>query len=65
MDRRSIVLYLNKNGWTAQIIHDNLVGTVAKEATTYSTVTQYFREAQIGPGDAVPFSDAISPHIDR
>jgi hypothetical protein len=65
MDLRSIVLYLDKNGWAAKIIHDNLVGTVAREASAYSIVTKYFREAQIGPGDAVPFSDAISPHINR
>jgi hypothetical protein len=64
MDLRSIVLYLNKNRWTAQIIHDNLAGTVAKEATAYSAVTKYFHEAQIGPGNAVPFSGTISPHID-
>jgi hypothetical protein len=65
MDRRSIVLYLNKNGWTAQLIHDNLVGTVAKEATAYGTMTKSFREAQIGPGDSFSFSDVIARHIDH
>jgi hypothetical protein len=65
MDLRSMGLYLNKSGWRAEVIHDDLVETVAREATAHSTVTKYHREAQIGPRDAVPFSDALSPHIDH
>jgi hypothetical protein len=64
MDKRSIVLYLNRKGWTAQVMHDDLVATLGEEALAYITVTNYPWAARIIPRDATQFSDAISPHID-
>jgi hypothetical protein len=64
MDHQSIVLYLNNKGWPTQVIHNHLVATLGEEAIAYSTVTKYFREVQIGRNDAMPSSEAISPHID-
>jgi hypothetical protein len=64
MDQKSIVLSLNRNGWTARVIHHDLMDTLREEAIAYSTVTKYLREAQISLGDPTPSSDATSPHID-
>jgi hypothetical protein len=63
MDQKSIVLDLNRNGWMARVIHDDLVATLG-EAIAYGTVTKYLREAQTGRDDAMPLSEEISPHID-
>jgi hypothetical protein len=63
MDEQAIVLYLNRNGWTALVIHDNLVSTLCKEAIAYSTVRKYLREVQTSPGKTTRFSGA-SHHID-
>jgi hypothetical protein len=51
MYRKSIVLYLDRNGWTAQVIHRDLVATLGEQAIAYSAVTKYSREVQISPGD--------------
>jgi hypothetical protein len=32
MDQESIVLYLPRKGWTARVIHDDLVATLGEEA---------------------------------
>jgi hypothetical protein len=64
MDPRSIVLYLNRKGWMARVIHDDLVATLGEEAIAYSTVTKYIREAKTGPHDATALPEEISPHID-
>jgi hypothetical protein len=64
MDQRSVVLSLNRKGWMAPVIHDDLVATLGEEAIAYSTVTKYFREAQTGPDDATALPEEISPHID-
>jgi hypothetical protein len=64
MGQRSIVLYLNRNGWMARVIHDELEATLGEEAIAYGTVTKYLREAQTGRDDAMPSSAEISPHID-
>jgi hypothetical protein len=64
MDQKSIVLYLNRKGWMARVIHDDLVATLGDEAIAYSTVTKYLREAQTGPDDANPSSEEMSHHID-
>jgi hypothetical protein len=52
MDQKSIVLYLNRKSWMAQVIHDHLVATLGEEAIAYNTVRRYLREAQTGPDDA-------------
>jgi hypothetical protein len=52
MDQKSIVLYLNRKGWMARIIHDDRVATLGKEAIAYSTVMKYLSEAHTGPDDA-------------
>jgi hypothetical protein len=49
----------------AQVIRDDLVATLDKEATAYGTVTNYLRTARIIPRDAIPFSATTSPHIDE
>jgi hypothetical protein len=64
MDQRSIVLYLNRKGWMARVIHDDLVTTLGEEAIAHSTVTNYLREVQTGPDDASALPEEISPHID-
>jgi hypothetical protein len=65
MEERSIVLYLDRKGLIAQVIHDDLVPTLGEEATAYSTVTDSLRAALIIPCDGTPFSAATSPHIDE
>jgi hypothetical protein len=64
MDQRLIVLYLNRKGWVARVIHDDLAATLGEEAIAYSTVTKYLREAQAGPGDATALPEEISHHIE-
>jgi hypothetical protein len=44
MDQKSIVLYLNRKGWTAQVIHDDLVARLGEEAIAYRTMMKYLRE---------------------
>jgi hypothetical protein len=43
MDQRSICLYLNRKGFSAHAIHDELVQIVGSDAVAYSTVTFYLR----------------------
>jgi hypothetical protein len=64
MNQRSIALYLNRKGWTARVIQDDLVATLGGEAIAYGTLTKYLREAQTGPDDATQLPEGISPHID-
>jgi hypothetical protein len=45
MDRKSIALDLNRKGWMARVIHDDLVVTLGEEAIAYSTVTKYLRDS--------------------
>jgi hypothetical protein len=65
MDQRSIVLYHNRRGLTAQVIRNDLVATLGAEAMAYSTVTDYPRVTRIIPCDATPLSATISPHINE
>jgi hypothetical protein len=65
MDRRSIVLYLNRKGRTAQIIHDDLAAALSAEAIAYNTVTIYLRMARIIPPNATSLSAATPAHIDQ
>jgi hypothetical protein len=65
MDQKSIVLYLNRKGWTARVIHDDLVATLGEEAMEYSMVTKSLHEAQTSPDDTTSLSNATSPHIDE
>jgi hypothetical protein len=64
MNQKSIVLYLNRKGGTAPVMHENLVATLGEEAILYNTVRKYLREAKISPGDPTAFLDTISAHID-
>jgi hypothetical protein len=41
MDQRTICLYLNRKGLSAQTIHDELVQVLKSDAVAYSTVTSY------------------------
>jgi hypothetical protein len=65
MDQRLIVVYLNRKGWTLQVIHGDLVATLGEEAIAYSTATNYLRAAQIILRDATACSDATSIHLDE
>jgi hypothetical protein len=62
MDQRSIVLYRNRKGWMARVIHNDLVATLGEEAIAYRTVTKYLREVQTGPDDATALPEEMSPH---
>jgi hypothetical protein len=64
MDPRSIVLYLNRTGWMARVIHDDLAATLGEEAIACGSVTKYLCEAQTGPDDVTPLPEEISHHID-
>jgi hypothetical protein len=46
MDQKPIVLYIRMKGMTLDVIHDDLVRTLGKDAVAYSTVTEYARSAQ-------------------
>jgi hypothetical protein len=65
MDQRSIVLYSNRKGLTAQVVDDDLVATLGKEAIAYGRVTNDLRVARIIPRDATAFSAGTSPHVDE
>jgi hypothetical protein len=65
MNQGSIVLYLDRKGFTAQVIGDDLVVIFGEEAMAYSTVTNYRRAVRIIPSDATPFYSATSSHIDE
>jgi hypothetical protein len=43
MNRRSICLYLNRKGLSAQVIHDEFVQVLEADAIAYSAVTSYLR----------------------
>jgi hypothetical protein len=47
MDQKSIVLHLNRKGWTTRVIHNDVVATLCEEAIAYRTMMKYLREAQI------------------
>jgi precorrin-2 methylase len=64
MDQKSIVVYLNRKGWMARVIHYDLVARVGEEAIAYSIVRKYLREAQTCRDDAMPLSEEMSRHID-
>jgi hypothetical protein len=43
MDQRTICLYLNRKGFSAKVIHDELVQVLGSDVITYSTVRSYLR----------------------
>jgi hypothetical protein len=43
MDQRTICLYLNRKGFSAHAIHNELVQVLGSDAIAYSTVTFYLR----------------------
>jgi DNA-binding MurR/RpiR family transcriptional regulator len=43
MDQCTICLYLNRNGFSAKAIHDELIQVLDSDAIAYSTVTSYPR----------------------
>jgi hypothetical protein len=51
MDKKSIVLALNRKGWRARVIHDNLVATFDREAIPYGITMTYLCETQVSPDD--------------
>jgi hypothetical protein len=63
MDQRAIDLYLNRKGWMARVIHDDLISTLGEKAVAYSSVRKSLREVQTGPDDATTLPEEISPHI--
>jgi hypothetical protein len=46
MDQKPIVIYLRMKGMALDVIHDDIVRTLGKDAVTCSTVTKYVRSAQ-------------------
>jgi hypothetical protein len=46
MDQRTICLYLNRNGLSAKVIHDELVQVLGSDVITYSTVMSYLGASQ-------------------
>jgi hypothetical protein len=58
-------MYLNRKGWTARVIHNDLVATLGEEAIAYITTMKFLREALISPDDLTTLSDATSLHIDH
>jgi hypothetical protein len=51
VDERSIVLYLNRKGLTAEVVHDDLAATLGEEATAYSRVTNCLRASPMDESD--------------
>jgi hypothetical protein len=49
MDQRTICLYLNKKGLSAQTIHDELVQIPGFDAVTYSTMISYLDTSRWSP----------------
>jgi hypothetical protein len=55
MDQKPIVLYFPMKGMALDAFHDDLVGTLGKDAVEYSTVAKYARSAQFsGRKEATP-----------
>jgi hypothetical protein len=44
MDEKSIAFYLNRKGWTARLIPDDLVSILDEEAIPCSNVRKYLRD---------------------
>jgi hypothetical protein len=65
MNSKSMVLYLQRKGWTALDIHDDLVSTLGDEANVYNTVTEHLADAQIYSADATALLHTIPRHIDE
>jgi hypothetical protein len=60
MDQRSVVLYLARKELAAVAIYENLVATLGAKATSYPSVTRYFREAKfVTSNPEVTFSEPI------
>jgi hypothetical protein len=38
MDQKALVLYLNRKGWMARVIHDDLVAAFGEEDSDYRTM---------------------------
>ena len=49
LEQRSIVLFLQRKGFTATLIHKELVEVLGSEAVSYSTVTKYLRSELTTP----------------
>jgi hypothetical protein len=65
MSHTSIVLYFNRNGRIARVIHDDLVATFGEDVVSHSMWTKDYRKAQIGPGGSSSSSNATSHHTDE
>jgi hypothetical protein len=63
MDQKPIVLYLRMKGMALDVIHDNLVRTLGKNAVAYSTVTKYAGSAQFSGRKEATHPEA--PDVER
>jgi hypothetical protein len=63
MDQRSIVLYLNRKGRIAQIIHDVPVAMLWEEAIADGTMMKYIPEARAGPDNTTSLPEEMSAPI--
>jgi hypothetical protein len=63
MDQKPIVLYLRMKGMALDVVHDDLAGTLGKEAVAYSTVTKYVRSAQLSGREEATLPEV--PDVER
>jgi hypothetical protein len=67
MDLDSIMLYLKAKGMNAREIHNDLIATLGTKVPSYSTVTRWPREAQLGQFSktAVDFTEEVEDYINE
>jgi hypothetical protein len=65
MDQRTICLYLNRKGFSAKAIHDELVQVIGFDAIAYSTVTSYMRASHWRTQNEEQHSDSPPDVIDN
>jgi hypothetical protein len=65
MDQRTICLYLNTKGLSAQAIHDELVQVLGSDVIAYSTVIFYLGASRWRAQNEAQHSDPNSDVIDN
>jgi hypothetical protein len=65
MDQHTMCLYLNRKGFSAKVIHDELVQVICSDAIAYSTVTSYMRASHWIAQNEEQHSDSPPDVIDN
>jgi hypothetical protein len=65
MDQCTICLYLNRNGLSAQEIHDEIVQVLGSDVIAYSTVTSYLRVSRWSTHNNEQHSDPLLDVVDN